>query len=177
MAISPDSKDWTWVLTEPCPECGLVASEVPPEDIGARVRADLPRWEAVLAKPSAGVRPAVGIGASDIWSPAEYACHVRDVFGLFAERLELMLTEDDPQFANWDQDATAIENDYAAQRAATVSAELVAAGTKTAAVFDAVSAAAWGRAGRRSNGSVFTTATLGQYFLHDVVHHLHDVNR
>lgn len=31
------------------------------------------------------------------------------------------------------------------------------------------------RPGRRSNGSVFTVRTLGQYFLHDVVHHLHDV--
>ena len=176
MAISPDTKDWTWVLTEACPECGLVASEVRPEDIGERIRADLPRWQAVLAKPAAEVRPAAGIGAGDIWSPTEYACHVRDVFGLFAERLDLILTEDDPQFANWDQDATAIEDDYAAQQATTVSAELVAAGTKTAAAFDAVAADAWGRTGRRSNGSVFTTATLGQYFLHDVVHHLHDVD-
>ena len=88
-----------------------------------------------------------------------------------------MLDEDDPQFANWDQDATAIEDDYARQQASTVSAELVAAGTKTAAAFDAVAAGAWDRTGRRSNGSVFTTATLGQYFLHDVVHHLHDVDR
>lgn len=111
-----------------------------------------------------------------IWSATEYACHVRDVFGLFAERLNLMLTEDDPQFANWDQDATAIEDDYAGQQASIVSAELVAAGNKAAAAFDAVPADAWHRTGRRSNGAVFTTATLGQYFLHDIVHHLHDVN-
>jgi hypothetical protein len=32
-----------------------------------------------------------------------------------------------------------------------------------------------GRTGRRSNGSVFTVASLSQYFLHDVVHHLWDV--
>ena len=35
----------------------------------------------------------------------------------------------------------------------------------------------WQRAGRRSNGSVFTVASLGTYYLHDVVHHLHDVGR
>ena len=29
--------------------------------------------------------------------------------------------------------------------------------------------------GTRSNGSSFTIATLGQYTLHDVVHHLADV--
>lgn len=171
MAISPDTKDWTWVLTEICSECGLAAGDIRPEDIGQRVRDDLPRWQAVLAKSDAGVRP-----SGEIWSATEYACHVRDVFGLFAGRLALILDEDDPQFANWDQDLAAIESDYASQQAAVVSEELVAAGTKTAAAFDAVPAGAWDRPGRRSNGSVFTARTLGQYFLHDVVHHLHDVN-
>lgn len=171
MAISPDTKDWTWVLTEVCPECGLDAGDIRPEDIGQRVRDDLPRWQAVLAKSDAGVRP-----NREIWSATEYACHVRDVFGLFAGRLALILDEDDPQFANWDQDLAAIESDYASQQAAVVSEELVAAGTKAAAAFDAVPAGAWDRSGRRSNGSVFTARTLGQYFLHDVVHHLHDVN-
>lgn len=171
MAISPDTKDWTWVLTEPCPECGLAAGDLAPTDIGRRVRDDLPRWQAVLAKPDAGVRP-----NGEIWSPTEYACHVRDVFTLFAERLDLILTEDDPQFANWDQDVAAIESDYAAQSAPAVSDELVAAGTRAAAAFDAVPADAWGRPGRRSNGAVFTARTLGQYFLHDVVHHLYDVD-
>ena len=51
----------------------------------------------------------------DVWSPLEYACHVRDVHLLFAERLRLMLDEDEPAFANWDQDATAVERDYAGQ--------------------------------------------------------------
>ena len=45
----------------------------------------------------------------------------------------------------------------------------------TAAAFDEVPHDAWERTGRRSNGSFFTVRTLGQYFLHDVVHHLHDV--
>ena len=31
------------------------------------------------------------------------------------------------------------------------------------------------RRGVRSNGDSFTTLTLGQYHLHDVVHHLHDI--
>ena len=171
MAISPDTKDWTWVLDKLCEECGFNASKFPPENVGHRVRIDVLRWQAVLARPDAGERP-----EPDTWSATEYACHVRDVFVLFTERLGLMLTEDDPQFANWDQDVAAIEGDYAAQQAFTVSEELVAAGMKAAAAFDAVPADCWGRTGSRSNGSVFTVATLGQYFLHDVVHHLHDVD-
>jgi len=100
---------------------------------------------------------------------------VRDVFRLFDERLRLMLTQDDPQFANWDQDATAIADRYDLEDPAVVSGELAAAAETIATDFDAVPDDAWGRPGRRSNGSVFTVETLGVYFLHDVVHHLHDV--
>lgn len=170
MTIEPDTKDWTWVLDGRCPECRLAAGDVAPADIASRVRADLPRWEAVLARPDSRARP-----SPDTWSPTEYACHVRDVFVLFGERVQLMLTQDDPRFANWDQDETAIADDYASQDPAVVSAQLVAAGDRLAATFEAVPDDSWGRTGRRSNGSEFTVATLAQYFLHDVVHHLHDV--
>ena len=171
MTIEPDSKDWTWVLSQQCPECGLTASEVVPAEIGAQVRADLPRWEAVLARPDVRERPSPAV-----WSPLEYACHVRDVYVLFAERVELMLDEDDPQFANWDQDETAVEQDYGSQDPAVVAEELVAAGDVVARVFDNVADDSWDRTGRRSDGSTFTVATLGQYFIHDIVHHLHDVD-
>lgn len=171
MAISPDTKDWTWVLDEPCEECGFNAGKFPPENVGHRLRIDVPRWQAVLAGSDAGERP-----NPSTWSPTEYACHVRDVFGLFTERLRLLLEDDDPQFANWDQGVTAIESDYAGQEASIVSGQLVAEGEKAAGAFDSVPADAWDRPGRRSNGSVFTAGTLAQYFLHDIVHHLHDVN-
>jgi len=170
VTIEPDSKDWTWVLGERCPECGLAAGDVVPTDIADRTRADLPRWEAVLARPDARERP-----SASVWSPTEYACHVRDVFELFGERVQLMLAEDDPQFANWDQDETAVADDYASQDPSVVSGQLVAAGEALAEVFDSVPVDAWGRTGRRSDGSEFTVATLAQYFLHDVVHHVHDV--
>ena len=170
MDIEPDTKDWTWVLSETCPECGLTAAAVAPTEVAGRVLADLPRWETVLTRVEARVRP-----APTTWSPSEYACHVRDVFVMFEGRLRLMLEEDDPLFANWDQDETALAEDYAAQLPSEVSTQLVAAGRAIAATFAAVPDDAWERTGRRSNGSVFTVTTLAQYFLHDVVHHLHDV--
>jgi hypothetical protein len=170
MPIVPDTKDWTWVLREECPECGLSAGDVPPDTVADRVRADLPRWTAVLARPGARYRP-----DDHTWSPTEYACHVRDVYLLFAERARLVLDTDDPRFANWDQDETAIADDYAAQDPADVSGQLVAAGLAIAEVWASVPDDAWDRRGVRSDGAVFTTATLSQYFVHDVVHHLHDV--
>ncbi|GIG28758.1 DinB family protein [Cellulomonas marina] len=169
-APAPDTKDWTWVLERPCPDCGFDARTVDVRGIGAAVRADVPRWQAVLARPDARRRPAPGV-----WSPTEYAAHVRDVLDVFSGRVRLVLDEDDPLFPNWDQDATALAERYDLQHPDDVARALARRAATTAALFDAVPDDAWERPGRRSNGSVFTLATLGAYFLHDVRHHLHDV--
>lgn len=95
MDIETDSKDWTWVLSQQCPECGFVASDVQATEVGGIVREQLPRWEAVLRRVEARERP-----VPTTWSPTEYACHVRDVFIIFAGRVRLMLAEEDPQFAD-----------------------------------------------------------------------------
>ena len=170
MTIEPDTKDWTWVLDRPCPECGYDAATTDPSGVGDAVRAAVPRWQAALARPDARQRP-----QPTVWSPLEYGAHVRDVLRIFDERLRLMLAQDDPLFANWDQDATAVAERYDLQDPALVSDELAAAAAVIAADFDAVPADAWDRPGRRSNGSVFTVASFAVYFLHDVVHHLWDV--
>jgi hypothetical protein len=100
---------------------------------------------------------------------------VRDVHRVFDERLRLILEEDDPLFPNWDQDATAAADRYDLQDPGRVADELADAAAVLAARFQSVRPDQWDRPGRRSNGSSFTATTLGQYFLHDVVHHLHDV--
>ncbi len=133
MTISPDTKNWTWVLERPCPECGFDASAVSPTDVADLTRDDAVQWEAVLADPAAGNRP-----RPDKWSPLEYACHVRDVYRIFDERLTLMLTEDDPVFANWDQDATAVEDRYGEQSPSTVAVELADAANRLADRFASV---------------------------------------
>ncbi|WP_435741598.1 DinB family protein [Nocardioides sp. SYSU DS0663] len=168
--VEPDTKDWTWVLRRPCPDCGFAASAVVREEIGARVRENAAVWAAVLEDQAATRRPAPGT-----WSVSEYACHVRDVHGVFGERLALMLSEDRPRFPNWDQDATAVGARYDLQEPGTVRAELLAAARTVAAAYDAVPAAGWARSGVRTNGSEFTVETLGQYHLHDLVHHVWDV--
>jgi hypothetical protein len=170
VAIEPDTKDWTWVLTEPCPECGFDPASIDVRDLPDLIHANTRGWYGVLDGPDAAVRP-----SANIWSALEYACHVRDVHLLFAQRAKLMLDQDDPQFANWDQDVTAIENRYDEQDPQTVSVELVEAAAEMAALYAGVQPDEWQRVGRRSNGSVFTVETLGIYYLHDIVHHLYDV--
>ena len=87
-----------------------------------------------------------------MWSRLEYACHVRDVHRIFAERVRLMLDEDDPEFDNWDQDATADEEEYGLQDPASVGTELVERAAEAAAVYASVPDDEWQRTGRRKAG-------------------------
>jgi SAM-dependent methyltransferase len=169
--IEPDTKDWTWVLERPCPECGFDAPGLARERVPDAIRDNATLWEVVLGTDDAAVRP-----APHLWSPLEYACHVRDVNRIFDERVRLMLTEDAPTFAAWDQDATAVEQDYGSQDAAKVAEEVVAAAEAVAATYESVPDEAWERTGTRSNGDEFTVDTLARYHLHDLVHHAHDVS-
>lgn len=166
----PEDKDWTFVLNEPCPECGFVAADVDVADLPSLVRAVTTPWAQVLAAPDAAVRP-----APQVWSPLEYACHVRDVFALADYRVRLMLAEDDPLFANWDQDATAIESDYASADADDVRLALARTAEGFAVALEAVPDDAWERPGRRGDGASFTIDSFARYLLHDPIHHLTDV--
>jgi hypothetical protein len=166
----PDTKDWTWVLERPCAECGYDAAAVEPADLPAALRANAASWVAVLRLPEVRRRPAAAV-----WSPLEYACHVRDVHRTMRNRVELMLQQDAPTFANWDQDETAVAERYGEQDPGAVGDELVQAAAAAAGAYEQVSGPAWDRVGLRDGGSRFTVASLGRYHLHDVVHHLRDV--
>lgn len=171
MPIVPDSKDWTWVVDRPCPECRFDTSSFDREQVGQMIRDNAAAWREVLAGgDEVRRRP------SDAqWSALEYACHVRDVFRLYLERLGLMLDQDDPVFPDWDQNVTAIDDRYAEQEPGTVSGDLGAAAGPLADGFDAVSGAQWERTGTRSDGAHFTVESFARYFIHDPIHHLHDV--
>ena len=47
MAITPDDKDWTWVLQRPCPECGFEAAALDVTETGTAIRANAAAWPAV----------------------------------------------------------------------------------------------------------------------------------
>jgi DinB superfamily len=170
MPIVPDTKDWTWVLERPCLECGFDAATVAREDIAVMIRENAAAWQPVLARARAARRP-----DGDTWSPLEYGCHVRDVYRIYDGRLERMLSEDNPTYPNWDQDATAEQDAYRKQNAARVGLELLDAAARIADRFDGVSGEQWARPGVRSDGAHFTVESFARYLVHDPFHHLHDV--
>jgi hypothetical protein len=169
--IAPDTKDWTWVLSRECADCGFDPNSVHHTEVADRIRADAADWVPRLSGRRVTDRP-----QPTVWSTLEYGCHVRDVHRIFNHRVRLMLDEDDPLFPNWDQDETALADDYGSQDPAVVASELFDAATIVADTYTAVGADAWSRRGLRSNCSEFTIATIAIYHLHDIVHHAHDVD-
>lgn len=170
-AIEPDDRDWTWVLERSCGDCALDVRAVPRGQLGERYFVAAEEWVQILREhPAVEARPLPGV-----WSPLEYGAHVRDVLGLTIQRVELMLTADDPTFANWDQDETALAQAYAEQDPEHVAEDLEATAQRFVGLIAEIEAGAWERTGTRSNGSAFTVTSLLQYGLHDVVHHLWDV--
>ncbi|QLY33362.1 DinB family protein [Nocardia huaxiensis] len=189
MSIVPDAKDWTWVLERTCTECGFDPAATSYEAVPGLVRDSAQRLTAALGGPNATVRP-----NDSTWSALEYAAHVRDVCRIFEHRLDITrsagarpgpviggydpsvaVSDGIPMFANWDQDETALAENYGAQNPAVVAADLSGVAETAARAFESVPVAERGKVARRSNGSQFTVDTLARYFVHDLVHHVHDV--
>lgn len=159
------------MLDRPCPDCGADVGGLTVTEIAALNRANAAGWHTLLT--SGGdvtVRP-----RDDVWSPLEYAAHVRDVFKLFVVRLELMLSEDNPEFANWNPNETAEAERYDLQDPLAVADELVQAAHTLADRFESLTPDQLERPGRRSDGAVFSVLSFARYEIHDPLHHLWDV--
>lgn len=166
--IVPDTKDWTWTALRACAECGFDASRVSPVELPERVRSLVAPWPQRLAAADVSRRP-----GPTTWSPLEYAAHVHEVLEVFRGRFELILAVDRPTLPNWDQDAAAIEGQYAGADPGRIGHEIPQRAADLAEVLGRVGD--WERGCVRSDGAVFTALTLGRYLLHDLAHHLHDV--
>ncbi len=172
MPLTPDAKDWTWVLERPCPECGFDPANFPRDGFAQVLLDCASAWATVLAREDVEIRT-----DEERWSDLEYGCHVRDVYHVMDGRLASMLSDDDPLFQNWDQDETAVDERYGEQDPAIVGAELVIAADQFAQRVSAITPDEWSRPGTRSNGSHFTVETLVRYAIHDLLHHQWDVSR
>lgn len=170
VAAAKETKDWAPVAEQGCDECGCLP--VPGPQIGDRLRQTTGSWGQVLHSAQAARRP-----EPQVWSPVEYAAHVRDMCRLAVERVQLMLQEDTPTFSNWDQDERAVTHDYFHASPTEISSDLEHHLRLAAHTFDAVAAGDWTRPGLRGDGRAFTVSTFASFVLHEVEHHLQDARR
>jgi len=167
--------DWTRVQQEPCPQCGFDPASVLVSDLARSVQADGVAWSEWLAE--AVEDPAVDLRSrpeGGVWSPLEYASHVRDVLALFAGRITRMLEEDDPELGWWDHEVAAVEERYNAQDASEVADALTENAMELARVLTSVPPDGWSRTATRREDETFTVAGLARFALHESRHHRAD---
>lgn len=166
-------------MTSECPECRFdtatatdVAGEI--EALGRKFAAPLTRYLPGEDGPALlRIRP-----EPEVWSPLEYACHVRDVLRLFDERTQAMVAEPGVTFSTWDHDAAVTDDAYNDQDPAQVAADIAAATSAYAQTLQGLDADQWAATGRRSDdGQEFTVDSLARYGLHEAKHHQLDIGR
>ncbi|WGW12117.1 DinB family protein [Saxibacter everestensis] len=166
-----DTKDWTWVLDRPCPECGFNSTDFDRDDFADRIDDTVNFWRARLAADDVRIRPEI-----TIWSPLEYGCHIRDALAVFDQRFALMLSQDDAHFDDWDPDQAALTGEYPLQNPRTVAGQIAVHGAAVSERLRSMRPEDWNCTGSRSNGSLFTVDSLARYLLHDLIHHEWDVD-
>lgn len=165
-------------MTDPCPECqfdgGAVADVAGEMDaLGRKFAAPLTRYLPGEDGPALlRTRPEPGV-----WSPLEYACHVRDVLGLFERRTRLMADEPGVVFEAWDHEAAVTDDAYNDADPVTVAGEIADATGRYASTLRSLASEQWDAAGQRSDGETFTIDSMARYALHEAKHHQLDIGR
>ena len=166
--VPGDDRDWTFVITEGCPDCGF--RPVPRDGLANWFVVQSERWQEPLTRADVSERH-----DPRVWSAVEYGRHVQDMLTVLDERVEAMLAHDTPVLTDWDGDAKAVELEYWNADPAQTLRELQGTAVRVGTLLRTVSGEDWDLAGLRSDGMSFTVATMSQYIAHEMEHHLHDV--
>jgi hypothetical protein len=163
-----------------CAECGFTYESVPTDKLAGTLRDMGARYRTALA---AGDPKAVGSRpAPAVWSPLEYACHVRDVLLVQRDRAVVALVEDNPGFARMYRDERVELCGYSEEPLEQVLDELAMSARLCAAVFDGLDQPAWDRSlvynlPSAEAAGPHKVAWLARHTVHEGEHHLMDVNR
>lgn len=159
-----------------CEECGF--------DYGALRRAELP---AALREPVAAYRRQLAQDplrlrqrpAPEVWSPLEYAAHVRHVLAVQLGRVLQAQVEDRPAFVPMRRDEVVTEQRYNEQDPAAVAEELAAASEELATTLEGLDAGGWARTGVYNwpTTAVRTVEWVAVNTVHELRHHLLDIAR
>ncbi len=161
-----------------CDDCAFVYADVPNVDAAGWLRSlgrgyaeRLTTFDVVRLRARPEAEP-------DTWSPLEYSCHVRDVFGVQRERILLALAEATPTFVPMGRDARVVDLRYNEQDPLVAAVELRRAADELAATFEALDDAGWARTGIYNwpTSSERDITWLARHTVHEGVHHLRDVD-
>ncbi len=165
--------------TNHCDECGFDDENVTPADVVEALRKFGRRYRAPLTRFLPGEDGETVVRTRplpEVWSALEYACHVRDVFDWYDERVRASLVEDRPSYDGPDPDEAAAHGRYNEQDPVAVADALGINAERLAATFESVPDDGWDRVHLRRGHerSVLFTARRA---VHEGNHHLLDIGR
>jgi hypothetical protein len=170
---------WQWARaqTERCPQCGHHPAAMERDALGPALTEQAESWRTFLLEAddvSLRSNPAPGV-----FSPIQYAAHVRDIQRVYGDRILLMLQDDNPVFPQFNPDEDAW-NGYNEMDRADLADDLDAQARRLAGILDDLEPADWSRTMTRDGGTdgvfQFTVAGLASYAVHESHHHLLDAN-
>jgi len=107
----------------------------------------------------------------DAWSIVEIVCHLRDAEAKVLERLKLMLNEEHPFLAAYDQAAVAEDSGYRSQSLDEALAAFLALRQEQTGILERLDANQWARSGQHEEqGRITIQGQTMHIAAHDVVH-------
>jgi hypothetical protein len=159
-----------------CGECGFDYFTLPRFALSPSIALGGTQHAARLAAPPAALTTRRAPG---VWSPLEYACHVRDVLVVQRERIVATQTEDQPVFSPMDRERRVVEDAYNSQEPADVALALLTAAVDLAELVAGLDDRGWARTGVYNfpETAVRDVDWIARHTLHEMTHHLMDVDR
>jgi hypothetical protein len=159
-----------------CTECGFSYDLASAPEVSTRIREHAEDYAQLLAADASALRRRP---AAEVWSPLEYACHVRDVLLVQRERALAALRRESPVAEPMGRDERVEHDGYAEQRPADVSRQLQDAALLFGGVLDRLPAAGWERVliYTYPEPAERSVRWLALHTLHEVRHHLLDIRR
>lgn len=158
-----------------CDECGFQYDSVPVADIGSALRSNAQMLiDALSSGGEVRSRP-----EPDVWSPLEYACHVRDVMQIQIGRVARGLAEETPSFEPMQREERPGRLRYNEQDPVVVREQVLDAAGALADVFDGLSQDQLARTVtyRWPVEMIRPLRWVGRHTVHELVHHRGDIER
>lgn len=108
------------------------------------------------------------------WNVVYVVCHLRDLEAAYLERVRMMLTEDNPTFPSNDQNAMAIDSNYAQADLRTALAEFEALRREFIALVRTLSDEQWERRGQHP---YFGETTILTQAMNNAIHDLDHIEQ
>jgi hypothetical protein len=114
----------------------------------------------------------------EVWSPLEYACHVRDMLRVQLERVDLIEREHEPLCAPMGRDERVVNDGYNDQNPAVVAGDLLTAARTLATRLERLGEAGWQRVGVYTYPTTQrrTVEWIGAHTVHELQHHRRDIS-